>query len=47
MLKEQRHGQRLGFENVKEVLLDPERQMNYLNALWMLKRAVNLNLGKQ
>lgn len=28
---------RLGFENVKEVLLDPERQKNYSIELWMLK----------
>ena len=28
---------RLGFENVKEVLLDQKDRMNYLNVLWMLK----------
>ncbi len=38
---------RLGFENVKEVYLTQKDKMNYLNALWMLKKQSKLNLGKQ
>ena len=38
---------RLGFENVKEVLLDPERQNELFERIMDAKKQSKLNLGKQ